>query len=212
MTLRIGLTGPIGCGKSTVAGWLEELGAHTIDADDVAREVTAPGEPALEAVIARFGERYRATDGSLDRAALAGLVFSEPAALRDLEGITHPAVRARIRHAIDEDEAAGVAVTVIEAIKLAGGPLAELCDEIWLVTCDPDVQRLRLLGRGTTPADADQRMAAQRDLAERAAARATRVIDTSGDEARTRDRVMAAWSELRLDRDGGPGLITPINQ
>ncbi|MFL5750447.1 MAG: dephospho-CoA kinase, partial [Chloroflexota bacterium] len=59
MTLRIGLTGPIGCGKSTVAGWLEELGAHTIDADDVAREVTAPGEPALEAVIARFGERYR---------------------------------------------------------------------------------------------------------------------------------------------------------
>lgn len=212
MTLRIGLTGPIGCGKSTVAGWLEELGAHTIDADDVAREVTAPGEPALEAVIARFGERYRATDGSLDRAALAGLVFSEPAALRDLESITHPAVRERIRHAIDEDEAAGVAVTVIEAIKLAGGPLAELCDEIWLVTCDPDVQRLRLLGRGTTPADADQRMAAQRDLAERAAARATRVIDTSGDEAGTRDRVMAAWSELRLDRDGGPGLITPINQ
>lgn len=212
MTLRIGLTGPIGCGKSTVAGWLEELGAHTIDADDVAREVTAPGEPALEAVIARFGERYRATDGSLDRAALAGLVFSEPAALRDLESITHPAVRERIRHAIDEDEAAGVAVTVIEAIKLAGGPLADLCDEIWLVTCDPDVQRLRLLGRGETPADADQRMAAQRDLAERAAARATRVIDTSGDEARTRDRVMAAWSELRLDRDGGPGLITPINQ
>lgn len=212
MTLRIGLTGPIGCGKSTVAGWLEELGAHAIDADVVAREVTAPGEPALEAVIARFGERYRATDGSLDRAALAGLVFSEPAALRDLESITHPAVRERIRHAIDEDEAAGVAVTVIEAIKLAGSPLAELCDEIWLVTCDPDVQRRRLLGRGTTPADADQRMAAQRDLAERAAARATRVIDTSGDEARTRDRVMAAWSELRLDRDGGPGLITPINQ
>ncbi|MFL5770898.1 MAG: dephospho-CoA kinase [Chloroflexota bacterium] len=212
MTLRIGLTGPIGCGKSTVAGWLEELGAHTIDADVVAREVTAPGEPALEAVIARFGEGYRAADGSLDRGALAGLVFSEPAALRDLEAITHPAVRERIRHAIDEDEAAGVAVTVIEAIKLAGGPLAELCDEIWLVTCDPDVQRLRLLGRGTTPADADQRMAAQRDLAERAAARATRVIDTSGDEERTRDRVMAAWSELRLDRDGGPGLITPINQ
>ena len=66
-TVRIGLTGPIGCGKSTVARWLGELGAVVIDADSVAREVTAPGEPALEAVIARFGEGFRLADGSLDR-------------------------------------------------------------------------------------------------------------------------------------------------
>ena len=97
MTIRIGLTGPTGCGKSTVGGWLEELGAHAIDADEVARAVTAPGEPALDAVIARFGVRYRRPDGGLDRAALAELVFSDPAAL-DREGgcvlvLAHPASR-----------------------------------------------------------------------------------------------------------------------
>jgi energy-coupling factor transporter ATP-binding protein EcfA2 len=104
VTLRIGLTGPIGCGKSTVAGWLAELGAHAIDADEVARAVTAPGEPALDVVIARFGERYRRPDGGLDRAALAELVFSDPVALGDLEAITHPQVRKRIGQALRADE------------------------------------------------------------------------------------------------------------
>jgi dephospho-CoA kinase len=194
--LRIGLTGPIGCGKSTVAGWLEELGAQAIDADEVARAVTAPGEPALDAVLARFGERYRRPDGSLDRVALADLVFSDPAALRDLEAITHPAVRELIGRQLRASEDAGIAVTVIEAIKLVGGPLAALCDEIWLVTCNAQSQRERLLGRGANAADADRRIAAQGDITERLRPGATRVIDTSGDPGAARAMVVAAWHDL----------------
>jgi len=196
VSLRIGLTGPIGCGKSTVAGWLEELGAQAIDADEVARAVTGPGEPALDAVLARFGERYRRPDGSLDRAALAELVFSDPAALRDLEAITHPAVRERIGRQLRENEDAGIAATVIEAIKLVGGPLAALCDEIWLVTCDGQSQRERLLGRGADAADADRRIAAQGDITGRLRPAASRVIDTSGDPEAARNAVVAAWHAL----------------
>jgi dephospho-CoA kinase len=83
--LRIGLTGPIGCGKSTVAGWLAARGAVVVNADAVARAVTAPGEPAHEDVLARFGDAVRGPDGTLDRAALARLVFADAAGLRDLE-------------------------------------------------------------------------------------------------------------------------------
>ena len=92
MTLRIGITGPIGCGKSTIARWLGEMGARVIDADVVAREVTAPGEPALAEVLDRFGAGYRLGDGSLDRAALGRLVFSDPAELaaRLSRALDHP--------------------------------------------------------------------------------------------------------------------------
>ncbi len=97
MTVRIGLTGPIGCGKTTVAAWLGELPAVVvIDADRVARQVVEPGEPALEEVFEQFGEALRRPDGSLDRAALGRIVFADPVALRDLEAIIHPAVRPRI--------------------------------------------------------------------------------------------------------------------
>ena len=137
----IGLTGPIGCGKSTVAGWLgERAGVVVIDADQVARDVVEPGEPALEAVIARFGEDLRRSDGSVDRAALGRIVFADETALHDLEAIVHPAVRPRIAAAIDEAGAAGSRAVVIEAIKLVEGGLADACDAVWLVTCDPGVQ------------------------------------------------------------------------
>src|SRR5512135_441205 len=94
-TVRIGLTGPIGCGKSTVAGWLEELGAVIIDADDVAREVVEPGTPGFDEVVTAFGRGIVTADGELDRAALGRVVFADPSALRRLESIVHPAVRPR---------------------------------------------------------------------------------------------------------------------
>jgi dephospho-CoA kinase len=198
VTVRIGLTGPIGCGKSTVAGWLgERLGVVVIDADEVARDVVAPGEPALEAVGARFGSELIGPDGWLDRAALGRIVFADPTALRDLEAIVHPAVRPRILAAIAGAEADGAEAVVIEAIKLVEGGLAEQCDEVWLVTCDPAEQRTRLVARGTTQDDADDRIAAQGDLAERARARAVRVLDTSGDRAGTRAAVEAAYAAAR---------------
>lgn len=194
MTVRIGITGPIGCGKSTIAGWLGELGARVIDADTVARDVTAPGEPALAAVLARFGDEYRLGDGSLDRAALGRLVFSDPAALQALEAIVHPPVRVRIVSAVRDAEAAGAPAVVIEAIKLVEGGLAAECDEVWLVTCDPRSQRERLVGRGSTVDDAAQRIAAQADLAERLRPAATRVVDTSAGIDETRRHVAATWA------------------
>ena len=196
-TLRIGITGPIGCGKSAVAGWLGELGATVVDADELARESTAPGEPALDAVIERFGERYRLKDGSLDRAALGRLVFSDPAALADLEAIVHPAVRSRIEIAIAVAEAAGSPAIAVEAIKLVEGGLAKMCDEVWLVTCDPERQFERMLARGLGEAEANQRIAAQDDPARRLRPAATRVIDTSGDVVETRRRVLEAWTASR---------------
>ena len=193
MTVRIGLTGPIGCGKSTVAGWLgERPGVVVIDADLVAREVVEPGEPAFGEVVARFGPDVVRADGSLDRAALGRIVFADPAALADLEAITHPAVRARILARLAEAERVGAAAAVIEAIKLVEGGLAGLCDEVWLVTCDPAVQFERVVGRGSDPADAARRIEAQGDVVERLRPAATRVIDTSAPLEVSRSAVSAA--------------------
>jgi len=195
VTVRIGLTGPIGCGKSTVAGWLgERPGVVVIDADQVAREVVEPGEPALEAVIARFGEDLRRADGTLDRAALGRIVFADAAALRDLEAITHPAVRPRILATIADAKAAGAEAVVVEAIKLVEGGLADLCDEVWFVTCDPTIQRDRLVSRGLSPDDAERRITAQAGLSERVRPMATRVIDTSGSSDATRGTVDEAFA------------------
>lgn len=188
--VRIGITGPIGCGKSTVAGWLgERPGVVVIDADRVARDVLDRGEPALEAVVARFGDGLLRDDGQLDRATLGRIVFEDPAALRDLEAIVHPAVRPRIQAALVEADRAGAVAVVIEAIKLVEGGLATDCDEVWLVTCKPDVQMARLKGRGTSPEDAAQRIAAQGDVTRRVAPTATRMIDTSGEPDECRKAV-----------------------
>ena len=192
-TLRIGITGPIGCGKSTVAGWLAELGAVVIDADVVAREVTAAGTPAAAAIAAAFGSRIVRADGSVDRAALGRIVFADPDALARLEAIVHPAVRPVILAQMEQAAAEGAPAVVVEAIKLVEGGLAALCDEVWLVTCHASEQLARLLARGTPGADAHARIAAQAGLTERLAAAATRVIDTSGAVAGTRERVEAAW-------------------
>ncbi len=195
-TVRIGLTGPIGCGKSTVAGWLgERPDVVVVDADVVARDVLAPGSGEVAAVYAQFGRDLERPDGTLDRAALGRIVFADPNALRELEAIVHPAVRERILGAIDAAEASGAAAIVIEAIKLVEGGLANLCDEIWLVTCDGPVQLERLLGRGTAADDAASRIAAQGDLVVRLTPRAARIIDTSGGQAATRAVVDAAFAE-----------------
>jgi dephospho-CoA kinase len=186
-TLRVGITGPIGCGKSTVAAMLADLGAAVIDADAVARDVR--GEPAIQQqIVGRFG--------TAEPAALARIVFADPSALRDLEAIVHPAVRPRILAAVDAAEARGAPAVVIEAIKLVEGGLAASCDEVWLVTCDPPVQRGRLRDRGLGPDDAERRIASQRHLRDRVEPLATRRIDTSGSLDDTRDQVDRAWGNL----------------
>jgi dephospho-CoA kinase len=192
-TIRIGITGPIGCGKSQVARWLAERGARVVDADRVARDVTAPGTPVHAAILRRFGAAVTSPDGILDRAALGRVVFGDPAALRDLEALVHPAVRPRILEAIEAAEASGAEAVAIEAIKLVEGGLAGLCDEVWLVACDPAVQRERLLARGTPAPEADQRIAAQAEMSERLRPSVTRVLDTSGGAGETRQVVVGAY-------------------
>jgi dephospho-CoA kinase len=195
--VRIGITGPIGCGKSTVARWLgERAGVRVVDADHEARLVLAPGTTEVEAVYERFGPSLRRDNGELDRASLGRIVFADPDALRALEAIVHPALRPRIEAAIDAADASNARAVVVEAIKLVEGGLATLCDEVWLVTCDPAVQRERLIGRGDVAGDADARVAAQGDLSIRLAGVATRVVDASGSPDETRARIMDLFDEV----------------
>jgi len=180
MSLIIGLTGPIGCGKSTVAAHLESLGGQVIDADALAHRVTGPGEATLPAIRSRFGAAVFDTTGLLDRAALAAIVFEDPASLRDLEAIVHPAVRREVEASLVSAAGRAAPFTVIEAIRLVESGLAARCDEVWLVVCDRPTQRERLRERGMDAEDADRRIAVQGDLAERLSGAATRILRTDG--------------------------------
>jgi dephospho-CoA kinase len=202
--LRIGLTGPIGCGKSTVAAHLASLGAIVIDADQLAREVTEPGEPAVEAIAERFGHDLVGPDGRLDRAALGRIVFADPSALVALEAIVHPAVRPRILAGLDAADRTAATAVVLEAIRLVDGGYADDVDEIWLVRCSADVQLARLEARGLAPDEAARRVVAQADLVERARAAATRVIVTDGSLATT-----TAAVEQTLGEALGPATERP---
>jgi len=203
--LLIGLTGPIGCGKSTVAGFLGEIGGVVIDADDLARRATDPNSPALPEIRARFGDSVFDANGALDRAALARIVFSDAAALADLERIVHPRVRSLVEAALESATHDRAPFAVVEAIKLVEGGLADRCDEVWIVECDSATQRDRLAGRGASADDVERRIATQgAQLAERM--RATlggrvpvRSISTEGDLAATREIVEDLLADA-LDR------------
>ncbi len=208
----IGLTGPIGCGKSTVASMLGRLGGVVIDADALTREVMAPGQPAVEAIRARFGDDVFASSGVLDRAALGAIVFDDAAALRDLEAIVHPGVRALVEARVERAEREGDPFVVVEAIKLIEGGLADRCDEVWLIECASDAQRARLTGRGMAEDDIERRLAAQgADLAERLAARADRRIDTTADIEEVRECVENALADVLAPRFAGP-LLGPVDR
>lgn len=189
----IGLTGNIACGKSLVLARLAELGARAIDADRVVHRLQEPGQPVYRAIREAFGDSVIGPDGSLDRRALAAIVFSDPVALARLEALVHPAVREWIDAEIERSTASVVA---IDAIKLFEGGLAARCDENWVVTCTPEQQLARLVAReGYGEEEARRRIDAQQPAALKVA-RAGVVIDNSGTPEATRAQVDAAWSRL----------------
>ena len=184
----IGLTGNIGCGKSTVAGMLREHGVVTIDADAVAREIRYNDADARAAIIRRFG--------TYDAAELAKVVFADADALQDLERILHPLVRGQVRTRLAELLEGGIEVACVEAIKLLESPLAAECDQVWVVHCDEaDAVRRLADARGMDEAAARARMSSQGSQLDKMA-RADVVIDGSAPMEETRRQAELALSTL----------------
>ena len=190
--LRIGLTGGIGSGKSTVSELLTERGAVLVDADRIAREVVEPGTPGLAAVVEAFGDGVMGRDGALDRPGLAAIVFADPEARRRLDGIVHPLVRARaaeLAAAAPPD-----AVVVHDVPLLVETGQAGHYDLVLVVEADPEIRVRRLVGRGMSEDDARARIAAQASDEQRRAV-ADVVLDNSGTRAELAAQVATFWTE-----------------
>ena len=166
--VRLGLTGGIGSGKSTVAAMLAELGATVIDADAISRASTGPGGIAVEAIRAAFGAEYVTPEGALDRDRMRALVFSDPAAKARLEAIVHPIVRAEIDRRL---AAVGHGVAVLDLpLLVESSAWRERCDLIWVVDCAPETQIQRVMQRNGWPrAQVEAVLATQASRAQRRA-------------------------------------------
>jgi dephospho-CoA kinase len=193
--LRVGLTGGIASGKSTVSAIFRELGAVVIDADELARDVVAKGTPGLAAVVAEFGTGLLTQDGDLDRAAMGALVFNDEAARRRLEAIVHPLVFERI---VDlESHAPEGSVIVHDIPLLAESGRADTFDAVVVVDVPPEVQVARMIDdRGWTEEDALARIAAQAEPEDRRAI-ATYLVENTGSRDDLRREIERVYAELR---------------
>jgi dephospho-CoA kinase len=193
----VGLTGPIGSGKSTVAAMLRELGARVLDADAIARDEQSRGTTGYSAIVQQFGTEVLGEDTEIDRRKLADIVFADPRRLEQLEKILHPRVIARIlqaRKMLADDQ-----IMVVEAIKLIETSLRSVCDRIWVVMAPRDRLLSRLSSRGLSEVGVGARLAAQASEEDFRRA-ANVVIENDGDRDALRAAVAAAWSEVRTAR------------
>lgn len=195
--MKIGLTGGIATGKSTVAAMLVERGALLVDADQVAREVVMPGEPALEAVASAFGQAVIHKDGTLDRKALGGIVFNNRESLAQLESILHPAIRSRMQQRIRQyEEQSHLVVADIPLLYETGQE--GLYDGVMVVYVPQQLQLKRLMERNQLPEEeAKRRIGLQMDI-EQKRSRADWVIDNSGSLEETRRQVDDFWKSKDL--------------
>ena len=193
--MRVGLTGGVASGKSSVSSILRELGAVVIDADQLAREVVAKGTPGLERVVEAFGPEVLTADGDLDRPKVGSIVFADEDQRRVLESIVHPLVFERI---VALEEAAGEADVVVHDIPLlAESGRADTFDAVIVVDAPAEVQIERMVrDRGWTREDAEARIAAQAGREDRRAI-ATYVIDNTGTLEDLRRKVTEVFEELR---------------
>ena len=181
---RIGLTGGIASGKSSVGQWLKGQGIPVLDADLYARQALAPGQAASHAVMARYGNEVISAGSDpeaaeLDREALGAIVFSDPTQRQWLEELVHPLVRQEFESNLNRLVSEPIVVLMIPLLFEAG--LDSLCSEVWVVHCSPEQQRQRLIDRnGLTVEDADRRIQSQWPLAKKVGL-ADQVIDNSGE-------------------------------
>ena len=188
----VGLTGNIATGKSTVMALARDRGADTIDADKVAHGILR-NEQVKAAIRAGFGDAVFDEAGEVVRPALGKIVFADREKMRELEGITHPAVREEIGRKITNSQAA---IVIVEAIKLLEGPLKDHCDAIWVTACSAETQIARLMMyRNSAEDDARMRVTAQSPQEEKIA-QADSVINTDGTLEETESQFIAAWDAL----------------
>lgn len=194
--LRLGLTGGVGCGKSTAAAVLKELGAAVVDADAISHGLTMAGGAAVEPILAQFGAQMGDGQGGIDRRALGELVFAQPQQRRALEGILHPAIQKEMMRQIDAADQAGAPVVVLDVPLLYECGLDALCDQVWVVSVGEEQQVLRVLKRDQISRDqALSRIHSQMPLKEKEA-RAQRVVDTSRSEAEVKNELKRLYREL----------------
>lgn len=191
----IGLTGGIASGKSTVARMLADRGARLVDADEVAREIVRPGEPALEAVASLFGQAVLCPDGTLNRQELGRIVFRDKEQLAKLEAITHPAIRARMQeriHNYAKEDARGLIVADVPL--LYETKQEHLYEGVLVVYVPKELQTERLMDRnGMSREEAERRIALQMDMEEKRR-RADWLIDNSGSVEETERQVQQFWN------------------
>jgi dephospho-CoA kinase len=196
-TLRIGLTGGIASGKSTVSDFLAQMGAAIIDTDKIAREVVQPGSLALQAISERYGGAILNDDGSLRRDRLGEIVFASPAEKQWLEALLHPLIKARAAELAQLATEKGVPAVVFDVPLLFESGWNEPVDATWTVYVSPAIQRSRLkLRDGFSDEETKARMDAQWPIVEKAK-RADVVINNEGTPAETRQQVEMAWLALR---------------
>jgi dephospho-CoA kinase len=192
--VRVGLTGGVASGKSTVSAMLRELGAVVVDADQLAREVVAPGTEGLTEIVEAFGEGVLTPEGELDRPAMGAIVFGDEEARRRLEAIIHPRVR---RRGAELEAAAGPDAVVVHDIPLlAETGQAEAFDAVVVVDVPVETQVRRMVDlRGMSREEAEARIAAQASREDRLAV-ATHVIDNTGTLEDLRERVAEVFESL----------------
>ncbi len=194
----LGVAGPLASGKSTVLKMLEELGAATLRADDVSRELLQPGQPILERVRAAFGEEYFTPEGKLQRKKLAELIFANSEARQRLNQIMHPPMVARLREIADEYRRSDAPppVVAIEAAILHQMGLDQIVDKVLLVTASQETRIRRLYQRdGISEEEAQKRVKLHDELG-LGEVKADYVIATNGKLAETRQQVASLWAQL----------------
>jgi dephospho-CoA kinase len=195
--LLVGLTGGIGSGKSTVAELLARRGAVIVDADEVARSVVEPGEPALAELVERFGPGILGPDGRLDRPALAAIAFASDENRAVLDSVTHPAIGAEFSRRIERAPVGAVVVCDVPLLVESATGRSRPYERVIVVEAPRELRLRRLEARGVNRADAERRMNAQATDEQRRAV-ATYVIDNGGDLDALTQQVDRVWDELLL--------------